>query len=362
MPNGPAPFLASAQPARHPEPTARARSLAYLLFERPDLALAERFLNDFGLVTVHRDDEELLLRAAGPEPWCYGVRRGPAARFLAAGFTVASRKEFEALAALPGASAIEALSTPGGGERVRLAADGGFRIDVLVGRQSTATLSHRAPLTTNQGSERQRVNSAQRPPAEPPQVLRLGHVVLETADYQAACAWLTRHLGLLPSDVQVLPDGSPAVTFFRLDLGAEPTDHHTLALVQGFTTGYGHSAYELVDLDAVGMGQRVLRERGWRHAWGMGRHLLGSQVFDYWRDPWGGQHEHYCDGDLFTAEAPCGVHWLSRDAMAQWGQRMPASFVKPALGLPELRALLRNLRHSPDLSLRKLVSIARQMA
>ena len=53
--------------------------------------------------------------------------------------------------------------------------------------------------------------------------------------------------------------------------------------------------------------------------WGIGRHILGSQIFDYWQDPWGDKHEHYCDGDLFTADEPTGVHAVSREAMAQWG-------------------------------------------
>ena len=51
---------------------------------------------------------------------------------------------------------------------------------------------------------------------------------------------------------------------------------------------------------------------------GIGRHILGSQIFDYWQDPWGDKHEHYCDGDLFTADEPTGVHAVSREAMAQW--------------------------------------------
>jgi hypothetical protein len=127
--------------------------------------------------------------------------------------------------------------------------------------------------------------------------------VLELADYQETCAWYTQHFGFIPSDVQVLPDGSPAVAFMRLDLGDKPADHHTLALAQGFVPKYSHSAYELVDADAVGMGHRLLREKGWTHAWGLGRHILGSQIFDYWQDPWGDKHEHYCDGDLFTADA-----------------------------------------------------------
>ena len=31
--------------------------------------------------------------------------------------------------------------------------------------------------------------------------------------------------------------------------------------------------------------------------WGLGRHVLGSQVYDYWSDPWGRVHEHWADSD-----------------------------------------------------------------
>jgi hypothetical protein len=190
-------------------------------------------------------------------------------------------------------------------------------------------------------------------------VIKLGHLVIEVADFQATCAWYTENFGFIPSDVQLLPDGSPAVVFLRLDLGDTPADHHTLAMAQGFMATYSHSAYEVVDADAVGVGQRILRERGWRHAWGIGRHILGSQIFDYWQDPWGDKHEHYCDGDLFTADRPTGLHSVSPEAMSQWGQRMPRSFTKPVINFTNLRILLRNLKRSPDLTWRKLVMLAR---
>lgn len=221
------------------------------------------------------------------------------------------------------------------------------------------TLGHRAPLSWNLAQEQPRINATQRPPIAPAEILKLGHIVIEVADYQATCAWYTKHFGFIPSDVQVLPDGTPIVTFMRLDLGDTPADHHTLAIAQGFMATYSHSAYEVVDADAVGMGQRVLRERGWVHSWGIGRHILGSQIFDYWQDPWGDKHEHYCDGDIFTAAQPTGIHPVSPEAMAQWGQRMPKRFTKPKMSLANLRALLRNLRRSPDLSIRKLITLMR---
>lgn len=351
--------LSTQQPQRHPSPTSKACRLAYLVFDRPEPEKAERFLNDFGLQTASRSEEAIFLRAADNAPFCYCIRKAAKAGFAGFGFEVANIAALQALSELDGASAIEEAPYPGGGQRVCLRDPSGFRVEAICGQNSVAPLRHRAPLQFNFNNEHVRVNDCQRPPATAPDVLRLGHLVLEVADFQQTSAWYTRHFGLIPSDVQVLPDGSPAVVFFRLDLGDTPADHHTLAMAQGFMPAYSHSAYELVDADAVGMGQRVMREKKWQHAWGIGRHILGSQIFDYWQDPWGAKHEHYCDGDLFTAERPMGVHPVSRNAMSQWGQVMPVSFTKPKITLSAIRGLLRSLRYSPDVTIKKLKTLAR---
>lgn len=351
--------LMTPQPARHPSPTVKARRLAYLIFERPDLDKAERFLTDFGLQVAQRSLQEVYLRAADTSPFCYQVRRAERERFVGFGLEVASHEDLLALAKLPGAGAVEAAPYPGGGERVVLIDPSGFSIEAIHGQASVAPLPHRPQLPLNYDEQHRRINGTQRPPVTAPEVLRLGHIVLEAADFQATCGWYTQHFGFIPSDVQVLPDGAPAVVFMRLDLGDTPADHHTLAMAQGFMPAYSHSAYELVDADAVGMGQRVMRERGWHHAWGIGRHILGSQIFDYWSDPWGSKHEHYCDGDVFTADAPMGVHPVSREGMAQWGQAMPASFTRPALDAATLAGLVRSLRRSPDVTLKKMLTLAK---
>lgn len=351
--------LSTDQPQRHPFPTVKATKLAYLAFELPDLDKAEQFLTDFGLIRAQRDEHSLCLRSMDAAPFCYRVTRAEQAKFKGFGLCVGSKDALQKLALLPGASAIEALTGPGGGLVVRLQDPSGFMVEAIFAQQQATQLSHRDALGLNFAGKTPRINCPQRPPVVAPEILKLGHVVLEVADFQATCGWYTEHFGFIPSDVQILPDGSPAVVFMRLDLGDKPADHHTLAIAQGFVPGYSHSAFELVDADAVGMGQRVLRERGWKHSWGMGRHILGSQIFDYWQDPWGFKLEHYCDGDIFTSDVPMGVHPVSREAMSQWGQTMPASFTKPKLTPSTIKAMLHSLRHSPDLTLRKLLTLAK---
>lgn len=64
--------LATAQPARHRQPTVKAQALAHLIFERPDLQQAERFLADFGLQPAGKDATTLYLRGTGPAPTATG--------------------------------------------------------------------------------------------------------------------------------------------------------------------------------------------------------------------------------------------------------------------------------------------------
>ena len=102
--------LSTPQPARSAEPLTRATALSHLVFERPDVDLAVRFLLDFGLEVASREEDRVFLRAAGTAPYVHVVERGPEPRFVGLGLVVASDADLERLAGLPGASAIEARS------------------------------------------------------------------------------------------------------------------------------------------------------------------------------------------------------------------------------------------------------------
>ena len=131
------------------------------------------------------------------------------------------------------------------------------------------------------------------------------------------------------SDFQFAERVSEVMTaFMRCDRGATPTDHHTVAIGFGPVVGHLHSAFECHDLDDLMAGHVHLKDSRRRHSWGIGRHMLGSQIFDYWRDPAGDMFEHYADGDRFdsrkTAEY-CLVR--PRDSHHQWGPPMTRDFL-----------------------------------
>lgn len=345
--------------ARAEHPVARASGLAYLHVGRPDLAKAAAFLTDFGLVQTAASSECLYFRGTGAQPFIYKVTRTRKSCFIGFGLSVDDPAGLAALAA-KFAVEIKQNTDPGGGAMLSLADPDGHRIDILHRQTEANTLPARAPILHNAPGAAIRVNATQRPPLAPPDISKFGHLVLSTPHFARNARWYMESFGFIPSDVLCLPDGTPAGAFLRLDRGAAPADHHTLFVALGAAPGMDHAAFEVADLDAVEMGQQLLRARGYCHSWGVGRHLLGSQIFDYWRDPWGAKHEHYADGDLFDAAQPAGYHALDRQGLYQWGPDLPADFVDPGLTPAAIARLLWQAARG-EIALAPLLAAARSM-
>jgi catechol 2,3-dioxygenase-like lactoylglutathione lyase family enzyme len=323
-----------------PAPITRVARLGGLIFEKPDLALARRFLEDFGLVMAASSAKSLDMRGTGPFPLTLHARHGPRSRFVGLIFETERADDLPRLVAEAGA----VPSTVGdrfGARGVQLVDPAGFEVHVVEGGTRLVPLALRAsdPASANSPARTGRVNHPVRPPLGPAQVVQCAHVVLQVCDFPAASRWYMRTLGLLPSDVQVLPDGEPNLAFLRFDRGTVPADHHAVVLAGGVENAYMHSAYEVADLDAMGQGQQYLRARGWRHAWGIGRHYLGSQLFDYWFDPFGHEMEHMADSDRFDATVPPGYSLFDRKSLWMWGQDLPAHMAPPKNPLKLLRVL-----------------------
>jgi catechol 2,3-dioxygenase-like lactoylglutathione lyase family enzyme len=333
--------LPGEHPGRSRNPLVKVAGLAWLEFEKPDLGAAERFLGDFGFMVADRMPGLLVLRGRQATVPCLAVRRGPRPRFTGLAFRAAARDDLDRLARGTGGT----VTAHWGGHAVALRDPSGIPVRVVHGVPDLPALPERAPLPLNFGPAPVRVNAAQRPARRAAEIERLGHVVLGTTRFRAALDWYLDTLGLIVSDFLYL-DGQrargPVMAFIRCDQGSVPADHHTLAMLLGPHTGYVHSAYQLTDLDEVAASGAYLRERGYRHAWGIGRHIQGSQIFDYWRDGDRLMFEHYADGDVFDSSVPPGWAPLSASGLAQWGPKATAEFTgarDPATVLAAVRAL-----------------------
>ncbi len=301
-------------------PGIKVTDIAFVRFSAPDLDRMQSFLEDFGLRVHERVGDVLYARGSDPEPWIHATERGPAG-FRGVAFDAASERDLEVAAKMEGASDIEALDGPGGGHRVRMLDPDGFSVEVVHGRAHLDALPVRGSLPLNRGSERRRLGHLQRVPAGPAQVKRLGHAVVRVSNLSRSESWYQSRFGFLVSDEVRLNDDGPVVTsFLRCDRGPIHVDHHTFLCVGVGDPGFDHAAFEVEDFDAVMCGHEHLSARGWDHATGVGRHILGSQVYDYWRDPWGNTLEHFTDGDLLDASAPPGRQTPRVALGTQWGR------------------------------------------
>jgi catechol 2,3-dioxygenase-like lactoylglutathione lyase family enzyme len=301
----------------------KVKDVAYVRFAAPELEQMERFLTDFGLVVHAREDHVLYARATDPSPYVHVTERG-AAGFRGVAFEAASAEDLAAAARLEGASAPEKISAPGGGMRVRFTDPDGHAVEVVHGREQLPPLPVRSAAPYNRGSERRRRGELQRVEAGPSCVKRLGHVVVRVSDYRRSEAWYKSRFGFLSSDEIYLGDRENIVTaFLRCDRDEEYTDHHTFLCIGLGEAGFDHAAFEVEDIDAVMLGHDHLKRAGYVHHAGIGRHLLGSQVFDYWRDPWGHVLEHFTDGDLLNRHHETGLYDPAVALGTQWGRFGP---------------------------------------
>jgi len=346
--------LPGEHPGRHPDPTVKVHDIAWLEFDKPDLVRTAAFAVDFGFTPTLQTRDELHLRGALAGSPCVIVRRARRTAFTGVAFRAGDRSDLTTLAAAWGRE-VEPLDETLGGHAVTTRDPSGCRVRVVadVTRWPAMPLqSVRNPF--NFEGSRERSNAVQRPPRAPATVERLGHVVLQSNRYLASLNWYLKNLGLIVSDFLYYPgqrERGPVMSFIRCDRGSEPSDHHTLALTLGPANRYVHSAYQVCDLDALAAGGEYLDERGYVRSWGVGRHIQGSQIFDYWRDPDGFLVEHFTDGDQFDQSVAAGWAPMTASGLNQWGPPATADFlgVKPSrAALREFGSILSSLRESDN--------------
>lgn len=302
-------------------PVVKIEDIAHVRFRAPDLDAMRAFLADFGLTTFQAGGR-LYGKGHDGRPFVHVTEPGEA-RFLAVGFRAASVDDLAVLAAHDGVP-VEPLDEPGGGHIVRLTDPDGYSVEVVAGQAVEPATPLPAERPRNSATARPRLRASVRLEPAPAHVLRIGHAVLKVRDFRRSEAWYKQRFGFLTSDEVEAAKDVPLGAFLRCDLGDRPADHHTLFLAQlPGELGLLHAAFEVANFDDLMLGHQHLKAAKREQAWGVGRHIMGSQVFDYWKDPFGNELEHWTDGDLFTAADPPQKLPVSALLAVQWGSPHP---------------------------------------
>ena len=326
------------------EPTIKANRLAYVRVSAPDLNKAEAFLDEFGLQVAARESGAVYFRGTDPEPPCYVLSQGEGS-VTAIAFEADSAADLEAMTQVDGASAIEPLEEPGGGQCVRLSDPQGMCVEIVHGRTALEPLDPAPAHGFNMNGQRAREGELPAINRGPSRVRRIGHLVLESADPASVYRWYNRHLGLKTSDSVLLPGGDAQMIFSRLDRGEEYVDHHVVGFQFAMDEGarVQHIAFEVGNLDDLMSGHEHLKRKRRKHVWGIGRHLLGGQIFDYWKSPFGVIHEHWTDTDLVNQDhepQDCGV----ADVNDYWGPGPTPAFIVSRWNLKVFKNIARVLK------------------
>lgn len=170
-------------------------------------------------------------------------------------------------------------------------------------------------------------------------VHKLGHYGYICKDFDSEVEFYTTNFNFVPSDVLYPPENPDidVMTFIHLDLGEGYSDHHSLffsrAPPEVRETYLHHTSYEVEDFDTQLLGHEWLAKKGYESVWGVGRHILGSQIFDYWKDTSGFKIEHYADGDIVNNQLP-----TKRDVagpISVWGPELPKTFGMDETKIPK---------------------------
>ncbi|RSM08509.1 hypothetical protein CDV31_008146 [Fusarium ambrosium] len=281
--------------------------IAHVYYTHRNINAAQSFLQDFGFLKIDQGQNGTYYSGTGTEPFVYCATEGSEDSFGGAAFVVESMDDLQyAAQTLPDATPVhEMKGIPGGGYRVTF-------LDPV----------DRFPfhLVYGQKPVEEQTNS-------PAPIHKLGHFGMCVTDFSKAYEFYTSRFNFTPSDLVHDDNGRDITTFLHLGRGKELVDHHCFFFFEGPKSHVHHSSYETHDFDTQLLGHDWLRHKGYENCWGVGRHIMGSQIFDYWFDPSRFILEHYVDGDLVNEDNPTSHTKASPDSLHVWGPDLPAGFL-----------------------------------
>jgi len=285
-------------------------SVNRFVYSVPDLKVAREFYTAFGLnvrdaagrldlyTHGHAHCWASLFQAPGPKRLqyvCYGIFAEDEAAFV-------ERIRKAGLAAAPHALAVDA-----GG--LWLKDPDGVATQLLIAPKVSPSAAFEpakpAAVAAGQGAATARAKT------KPVRPRHLSHILRYCPDVPRMTQFNRDVLGLRLSDKSL-----DIIAFLHTPHGS---DHHLVAYAKSHAPGLHHSSWDVASVDEVGAGTEQMRSAGFGKGWGLGRHVLGSNYFNYVEDPWGS----YCEYSHGIDFIPPTLDWPAAD-------HAPVPMPKPA--------------------------------
>ena len=289
----------------HPLHLAR---LGYCRLRCPDLAGSLAFYTGLVGLTLARSDASTAWLRCSDKPFDLILEAGNEAGLSGIGFEVESEAGLEAAHAITRQLGLDpAWRDPAGCAAMRVARSllfrdpvTGLEIDFYTGQEVEP-----APLA---------------PPLT--RITRMGHVVINVTDLDAAHRFWVDALGFAVSDrVEGLAEW--------LRCWPNPL-HHSLALIQSDRNSLHHINFMVTDVDDIGAAMNRMKKAGVPIVFGPGRHLPSTSIFLYFLDPDGNTTEYSFGMELFEETGARDPRELEHKAevMDIWGSTPDPRFGK----------------------------------
>ena len=276
------------------------RSLQHIGIAVPDLETGRAFYEAFGMETVPALDR-VAMRCVGRAQDQIVLLEAPKKSLHHIAFGTNAR-ELQVLGARLKQAGANVVKAPfdDGAEGIWFHDPDGTLINLKVS-ESAPTQPASPPLFNSPGAYTRYGKVGCPPKSLRATPRRLGHLIKFTPDVNRALEFYITLLGMKLTD-----RSGNFVAFLRCGNGG---DHHVLGLLQSEKPGLHHVSFEVNSLDELGIGANQMIEAGYRHVWGLGRHIGGSNFFQYFRDPWNSMAEYFWDIDVI----PEGAQWEPKD-------------------------------------------------
>ena len=315
------------QAASIPLPSRRAgvvavHSVDRFVFAVPDLAVAQAFYTAFGLEVRQLGNRLDLFTVGKPHCWGSIFKAGDRKQLQYVRFGIFAEDEAvfrERVARLGIGIAPHVLSRDlDGAQGIWLQNPDGVAIHLVVaGKVSPSAPTQPtpvAPVVPGKGA------APSRSKVKPVQPRNLSHILMFSPDVPRMTQFCKDVLGLRMSDWN-----ADVIAFMHTPHGSY---HHLVAFAKSHAAGLHHSSWDVASVDEVGSGMEQMRNAGWGKGWGVGRHVLGSNFFNYVEDPWGSFCEYSAGIDFIPADLdwPAADH-PPEDSFYVWGPSVPENFI-----------------------------------
>jgi catechol-2,3-dioxygenase len=293
-------------------------SLQYVALGIPEMRVGVDFYETFGLQTVDRPDHVAMRCVGREQDQMVLVETGQSRKLhhFSLGTDAAGLEQLKVRLGIRGISLLDPPYT-GAPDGVWFRDPEGTLVNVQVAEAASSLGDAAAPLINRPGLTTRSGDKGCPPFDMQPRPRRLGHFIVFARDVFAQSQFYIDVMGFQLSDR--IADGYAA---FMRTKGS--SDHHVLAMLKSDAPGFHHASFEMSNIDESEVMAARLFAKGYKHAWGPGRHGVGSNYFHYFRDPWNGMAEYFHDIDYI----PESYHWeaqewTKKDGMFLWSADGP---------------------------------------